>query len=92
MRAWPLGVVARPWLIFLVGRTWLCSGLFFVSRPASLARRRLVDLRLSQRRRRFECFEWDRSPVPPSCLTRDCAGSAVVIDQTDQLRRVPAVY
>ena len=65
---WRRAAVARPWLIFLGVRLWLCWVLFFVFRPASLARRRLVDLRSARARRRFECLPRDRSVVAPSCL------------------------
>ena len=88
-RAWPLGGAGRPWLIFLGVRLWLCSGLFFGGRPAFWVARRL-NRSARARRRRFECLGDRSAVVAPSCLL--CAGSAVVIDQTDQLRRVPAVY
>ena len=54
---WRRAVVVRPWLIFLVGRTWPClrSSPFSGGRPAFLlARRRLVDLRSA--RARFDLF------------------------------------
>ena len=50
---WRRVVVARPWLIFLGVRLWLCWVLFFVFRPASLARRRLAD---RSARARFDLF------------------------------------
>ena len=53
---WRRVVVARPWLVFLGARTWPClrSSPSSGGRPASLARRRLVDLRSA--RARFDLF------------------------------------
>ena len=54
-RAWRRAAGDRPWLIFLVGRTWPCLRLSPSSggRPASLARRRLAD---RSARARFDLF------------------------------------
>ena len=56
VRAWPLGVGGRPSAFFSAARTWPClrSSPSSGGRPASLARRRLVDLRSA--RARFDLF------------------------------------
>ena len=55
MLRWRRVVVARPWLIFLVGRTWPClrSSPSSGGRPAFSARRRLAD---RSARARFDLF------------------------------------
>ena len=68
MLRWRRVVVARPWLIFLVGRTWPClrSSLSFGGRPAFLLARRRSTRSAPRARRQY--LAGLVPVVAPSCL------------------------
>ena len=68
MRAWPLGGAARPWLIFLGVRTWLClrSSPSSGGRPVFLLARRRSTRSAPRARRQY--LAGLVPVVAPSCL------------------------